>query len=318
MLKVQAAQINEIGQWKTLQEHSSTATFFQGKEWINLWMKHFGGEAYLLNIYDDEKLIGIAPLLKKNGNITIAGTDRVLGEELVTDFGDIIALKGQEKEVWEEIIKQLKKDGLSHFSFDFIREDSNSFGILNNKGIYKEVIDVAPVLELPATWDEYLLSLDRHNRHEIKRKIRRLEEEQVLKFCHEGDPSDIDEFFRLLSVSTEQKKKFLTYEMKEFFRDTVAQFWKTNQLNLCFMKVNGKNIASALSFVYKDTVLLYNSGFDPEYNRLSAGLTLVVYMIKHAIEQGHKHFDFLRGGEKYKYNLGAKERKLYRFTMNKT
>ena len=37
--------------------------------------------------------------------------------------------------------------------------------------------DVSVILDLPATWEEYLQLLDTKQRHELKRKLRRLSEE---------------------------------------------------------------------------------------------------------------------------------------------
>ena len=38
--------------------------------------------------------------------------------------------------------------------------------------------------------------------------------------------------------------------------------------------------------------------------------------IKNAIEAGKATFDFLRGGERYKYELGAEDRYVYRLTVH--
>ena len=81
------------------------------------------------------------------------------------------------------------------------------------------------------------------------------------------------------------------------------------------MRKDNINIAVTLSFHYQDEVLLYNSGFDPEYGYLSAGLLLTADLIKQAIEQNKKIFDFLRGNERYKYDLGGKERNLYKISF---
>ena len=74
-------------------------------------------------------------------------------------------------------------------------------------------------------------------------------------------------------------------------------------------------IAAVIVFLFNNQMLLYNSGFDPQYQSISPGLILKSYMIKQAIEEGKSRFDFLRGGERYKYDLGGKERKLYKVTL---
>ena len=187
-----------------------------------------------------------------------------------------------------------------------------SFGILESLGGKAEEVDVAPFLNLPASWDEYLFQLGRHDRHELRRKIRRLEKAGAFKICHEGGVAEGDEFFRLMKISGEDKRSFLSPDMTRFFQDVISVFSPKKMLSLCFLKIKGENIAAVLSFVYRNDVLLYNSGFNPQFYKLAPGLILTAYLIKQSIENGIKRFDFLRGGERYKYNLGGKDRKLYK------
>ena len=67
-----------------------------------------------------------------------------------------------------------------------------------------------------------------------------------------------------------------------------------------------------MCFDYNGSIYLYNSGYDPAYTSLSAGLICKILAIKASIEQGKKRFDFLKGSEFYKYHLGGKEVPLYR------
>jgi CelD/BcsL family acetyltransferase involved in cellulose biosynthesis len=198
---------------------------------------------------------------------------------------------------------------------NFVTEDSPSFHILKSLGGKVEAVDTAPYIDLPHSWEDYLGSLDRHDRHELRRKMRKLEEEETLRVCHTENVADIDEFLRLMQLSKDQKKEFLSDKMKFFFRDVFSTFFPKKNIQLCFLKLNGINIAATFSFISHNQVLLYNSGLDPEYYRLSAGLILTAFDIKQAIEEGVKRFDFLRGGERYKFDLGGKERKLYKILL---
>ena len=67
-----------------------------------------------------------------------------------------------------------------------------------------------------------------------------------------------------------------------------------------------------MCFDYNGCIYLYNSGYDPQYVGLSAGLLSKVYAIQDSIEKGKKRFDFLKGAEPYKGHLGGKEVPLYR------
>jgi CelD/BcsL family acetyltransferase involved in cellulose biosynthesis len=50
---------------------------------------------------------------------------------------------------------------------------------------------------------------------------------------------------------------------------------------------------------------LYNSGFRPDRAALAPGVVLLAHVIRDAIQRRCRRFDFLRGEERYKYDLGA-------------
>jgi CelD/BcsL family acetyltransferase involved in cellulose biosynthesis len=99
---------------------------------------------------------------------------------------------------------------------------------------------------------------------------------------------------------------------REFFGRLVPLLAEKGWLQLAFLRVDGQYAAGYLDFIYGDEVLVYNSGLNlsvaPE---LSPGILLLAYLIRHAIEQGCKRFDFLRGNEEYKYRLGGRDTKVY-------
>jgi CelD/BcsL family acetyltransferase involved in cellulose biosynthesis len=257
-------------------------------------------------------------LVESKDYIEFAGTSFVAGENIVTDYADIIAKENDYKLVWREILDELKNNDKyknKNINLSFIRQDSPSFKILSEHTKLIKEIDTAPYIDLPKTWEEYLTGLGRKARHELKRKIRRLENENAFKVCFEGDARDFDEFLRLMKLSSEKKSGFLSEEMELFFRNLLMHLLKEKLASLCFLKIEDINIAAIITFQYKDEVLLYNSGYDPNYRHLSPGLLLKAYAIKKAIEQGAKKFDFLRGNERYKYDLGAKDNKLYEFIL---
>ena len=51
-----------------------------------------------------------------------------------------------------------------------------------------------------------------------------------------------------------------------------------------------------------------SAGFDPSQPRLSPGVQIIAHAIEQAIAEGATSFDFLRGGESYKYAWGAVDR----------
>jgi len=75
--------------------------------------------------------------------------------------------------------------------------------------------------------------------------------------------------------------------------------------------------AAVLCFESEQELLLYNSGYDPAFAPLSVGFVSKALTLKRAIEEGKQRFDFLRGAEPYKYDLGAQDLKVYRLVIRR-
>ena len=109
----------------------------------------------------------------------------------------------------------------------------------------------------------------------------------------------------------------MTAERERFFVDAAVELASRGQLKLSFLALDGVQVASCMSFDYGDSYLLYNSGYDPAFSHLSVGILNKALSIKEAIGAGKHFFDFLRGTERYKYNLGAEDRAVYRLTVRR-
>jgi CelD/BcsL family acetyltransferase involved in cellulose biosynthesis len=161
-----------------------------------------------------------------------------------------------------------------------------------------------------------LALLNSKQRHEVRRKLRRLGESGVVEYGFSGD-NDIgsgvmDTFLRMFTASRQDKAAFLTDRMESFFRLLADAMAGLGLLKLGVLEMDGTPTASIMCFEYDGCLYLYNSGYDPAYNELSAGLLSKVLAIKDGIERGLKRFDFLKGAETYKYHLGGREVPLYR------
>lgn len=179
---------------------------------------------------------------------------------------------------------------------------------------------VSPAIELPDTWEGFLSTLSKKYRHELRRKLRRLMETDGTRYHYvEGEDvaRGMDDFLRLHRMSSHEKALFMDLQMEAFFRAMVDRLAAWNWARLYFLEVDGRRVSSALCFQYGEDVLLYNSGFDPAYGWLSVGLLLKAFCIRDAIEAGKKRFDFLRGSEHYKYELGGVDVPVYRCVVQR-
>lgn len=104
--------------------------------------------------------------------------------------------------------------------------------------------------------------------------------------------------------------------MATFFREVAEGFLASGRLRLEFLSSQGVDVASVFQFRTDGGLLLYNSGYDPKLRAANPGLVLLARSIGQAIDEGFREYDFLRGTERYKYDLGGVDRVVYRLTVS--
>jgi lipid II:glycine glycyltransferase (peptidoglycan interpeptide bridge formation enzyme) len=124
---------------------------------------------------------------------------------------------------------------------------------------------------------------------------------------------DIETLLSLMELD-EQKKTFLTSEMKLFFKKTAETF--TDSVSLLFITIHGEPASAILSFIQDGIYYLYNSGFDKVRHK-NAGFYLKAKSIRYAIEHKCKLYNFLQGNERYKFDLGGKDFFVYRINWHR-
>ena len=314
--------------WETILEKIPHRNPFLSPLWVEIWLRHFGRslEPKLLLFRDDnEALQGIGHLLESadGGKKGLS----LSGSRDVWDYRDFIIQPGWEEEAFKSLPFLLKKD-----SFDFIELNSiaqfsptaevfpkamESFGFRVSREIEETVIN----LSLPSTWEGFLEALNAKDRHELRRKIRRIEKEGPCEWVKATDPFSLDEkmslFLELHRQSRRDKSEFMTAEMEAYFRDLARELLKKGWLDLSFLRFQEKEIAAFFSFDFAETKFVYNSGYDPDFSWYSPGIVLSAYCIRGAIEKGMEGFNFLRGREDYKYHLGGREEANFRLRAEK-
>jgi len=285
--------------------------------WLEVWWRESDSraESYLCAVRQQETIIGIAPLLLEGEEAFFMGSTDVC------DYLDFIVTPGSEHVFFDILLHDLRQKGVRRLDLKLVRLDSTVLthlvDIARDRGyeVSCRVEDVSLELDLPTTWEEYLEMLTAKQRHEIKRKLRRLEETGEVNYRiiedSEAVPDAIDIFLKLFRESREDKKVFMTVQRESFFRSMAKAMAQARLLKSGILELDALPVAAIMCFDYNNTMYLYNSGYDPQYSSLSIGLISKVLCIKDSIERGRRKFDFLKGGEQYKYHLGGREVPLF-------
>lgn len=303
--------------WTDSRHNLNWGSIFVFPGWLQVSWQVFGSgaELYLGVVRQREKIIGIAPLLVKEE------TASIIGSADVCDYLDFIVAPGMGRDFFSVLLDNLRQKGINHLDLRRLRPDSTVLTDLvdiakeRRYDIRYQLVDVSLELELPSTWDEYLATLTGKQRREVKRKLRRLWEAGNVDYHIVEDSAAVhdamDTFLKLFSESREDKATFMTAQMESFFRSLADTMAEAGLLRLGILELDTLPTAIVMCFDYNDCVYLYNSGYNPRYSALSVGLLCKVLCIKDSIQRGRKRFDFLKGGEPYKYHLGGREIPLY-------
>jgi CelD/BcsL family acetyltransferase involved in cellulose biosynthesis len=296
-------------EWSNLLARCGCDTIFLTADWQRIWWTHVGeGELALIQVRAGDELVGIAPLVRADGVWGFAG-----GVE-VADFLDVIALEAHRVDVADAVLEFLWRQG-GRVELRNLRPDSLGAtllpGLAERRGLVPtlEREDVSPKVDLPVDWEAYLQQLSKKDRHELRRKLRRLMSAGDVRYFVASDAAtraaDVEDFLRLHRHSADEKAAFMTQRMATFFRALVDEFVPRGWLRLYFLEIDGVRAAAVILFDYGGDFLLYNSGYDPAFAHLSAGLLLKAFCLRDAIAERRRIFDFLQGDEPYKYDLGA-------------
>jgi CelD/BcsL family acetyltransferase involved in cellulose biosynthesis len=274
---------------------------FPGHQFLSAWWRHLAPPSELVIRTNGH---GLVPLHLTGSELSL------LGDWDHTDYHSPLGVGADE--LLAEVLTEVPSG--TRFLLDSLPAEACEVlvaGIERTGAGFQVVDDVAAmVIDLPVSMMAYLDGLDAKQRHELRRKRRRYEAEigPVVHQTHFGAGSGFDEFVRLHRLAPGRKGAFFNNRRLAFFADLAGQpGWRTDLL-----AVGGR--ASACLFGWSDDrhYYLYNSSYDPDQKSASPGNVLLMEMIEHSTKQGWGRFDFLKGTEPYKAQLGARPRPLYK------
>jgi CelD/BcsL family acetyltransferase involved in cellulose biosynthesis len=291
--------------------------------WLRSWLAEFGDrfEPVFLTCDTDDPT-AVAPLMRDEERLTF------IGDPSICDFMDVAVDQRPGLEPYDDLWRRICAEEWSLLDLWGLMESSPTRSVVRDLAaaagyaVDEQQEAVSPRVQLPPTWDDYLATLPKKDRHELRRKLRRLYDSagDVTLAVHESQ-AEVNEametFLRLHTISRQDKADFMTGAMPSFFRRMASAMAREGLVRLFTMRIDGKEAASVFCFDAGCSLYMYNSGYDPEFSPLSVGLLSKAMVLQWAIENGKESLDFLRGNEAYKYDLGARDRGVYRLIVRR-
>jgi CelD/BcsL family acetyltransferase involved in cellulose biosynthesis len=326
------------GEWNALLAISASHVPFLRHEYQTTWWQTLGGgewaegELFVVTArQEDGRLAGIAPFFythNREGEPALM----FIGSIEISDYLDVIAPREHLDDFMEALLDTLcshAAPGWQTLDLYNLIESSPTLPALKaaveKRGCryLQEPLQHCPFIPLPGDWETYLAGIDKKQRHEIRRKMRRAAEFELpvsWYIVEDGDrvEAEIEAFMDLMAHDPE-KLAFLNRsdKMRAQMRQSALAAFRHGWLQLALVEVGGEKAAGYMNFDYQNHIWVYNSGFDPKFRELSLGWVLLGHLLQWANEHGRAAFDFMRGDEDYKYRFGGVDRRVVRATIRR-
>jgi CelD/BcsL family acetyltransferase involved in cellulose biosynthesis len=171
-------------------------------------------------------------------------------------------------------------------------------------------------LTLPSTYEAWMGTLHRDRRYRIKSARKKLEAaHRDARFFVWSDGATLDAGIDRLAelhhkrwARTGEAHSFSTPEYVGFHRAVMHACFARDRLRLYCLELSGQIVAMYYFYRFRRRTYLMQSGFDPDFGNVKPGQVLLGHIVEHAIGEGNKVLDFLRGDHRYKDELATGER----------
>lgn len=285
---------------------------FLAHEWHETYWRSLGeGTPEIVLVRDGGQPLALAPLTRRaDGALWFSGDD-------LTDVLDVLAARA---EGLDAVASHLARAGTA-LELRFIPEGSPTLAILPRvlaaAGFAVEAapLVVSPRVSLATSFEEQVSELGKKDRHELRRKMRRLEAAGAPSFAWVDDlDASLGRFVSWHRRAPGEKAEFLTTARERFFRELARAGAPAGWLRIGELRIDGRAIAVLFALEWDGTLAAYNAAVDPDAVALSPGILLHAYAMRDAIGRGLATYDLLRGDEPYKYDLGARDQVLWRIS----
>ncbi|RLT55465.1 MAG: GNAT family N-acetyltransferase [Chloroflexi bacterium] len=311
-------------EWSALLEGNPSASAFSLRAFHQAWWSAHGGGAEDVSIAarsaSNGELLGYLPLMRRPDGVIYSGAT------LHIDYATVLlaphtSAQSQDPDVVADALAAALLALNSPINAMRVRPADDAHvrmvvaiqraATVAARAATYAIEEPAPFIELQGirTLDEHLDRLDKKQRHEIRRKVRRGEAAGVQISASEDLLADLPEFIRLHRARWGERGLFTEtpkgVEEEAFLRELFARAPLDTITMLMARNEEFGTFAAGLFLRDAGALRYWNAGGDAAARALSPGVLLFVHGLTLAINEGRAQLDFLRGNEPYKYECGA-------------
>jgi len=311
-------------EWSALLEGNSSASAFSLRAFHQAWWSAHGGGAEDVSLAarsaSTGELLGYLPLMRRPDGVIYSGAT------LHIDYATVLlaphtSAQSQDPDAVADALAAALLAINAPINMMRIRPADDAHlrmvaaiqraAVVASRTATYDVEEPAPFIDLQGirTLDEHLDRLDKKQRHEIRRKVRRGEAAGVQIGASEDLIAALPEFIRLHRARWGERGLFTETpkgaEEEAFLRELFAKAPRDTITMLMARNDEFGTFAAGLFLRDAGAIRYWNAGGDAAARALSPGVLLFVHGLTLAINEGRAQLDFLRGNEPYKYECGA-------------
>ena len=281
--------------------------------WCAPWWRHRkeNRELYVVCVIEGkDRIVGIAPLC----------IEKVIGCRILRSFpihfADFYTFLIDPQYDPDEIFQNISEHIKSFKNWDFIRIDQINSNDSNYGRFLKSGYTPAPLCDIVVseievkTFDDFLMTLKRKQRGDIRRRMRILEKEFRVSFevidCFHDYMEHFDEMVELYNKRWEGLHlRELSDPFFDYRNEAISEAFNHGRMRLYLLKTDNRVIAYLHGFIQHDTFYYWKVCHDTSFSKYSPGILITAYAIRHMIENLIYKLNFMTGNYDWKTKWGS-------------
>ncbi len=328
--------------WNALVDEMNPPSPFNSWEWARSWWMHLRPERRgpsrcvlrIVTFREGDRLVGLAPFYTRPLG------HRLLGATVFLPLGWEPGKGWSVTEQLEFLFPEHRRERLIAALSDWLA--TTQFTVAALPGL-RDTDTLSPWIRehtvargsqteylyrrLGATWDEFMGSLNKSLRDNVKYYPNLLRRSgHTIAFTSAGSPHEVDEYLPILfqlhraralaPMRVRHQDYFAQPQRRAFFRSVCPALAALGRLRIGVLWLDGMPVAAQMWLENLDTMFLYYSGYEPAWGRFSVGLIATLESVRSSmVERGVRRIEFLAGGGQFKERWDPERRFRYNLTI---
>jgi CelD/BcsL family acetyltransferase involved in cellulose biosynthesis len=300
-------------------------------DWCRVWWLNYGAnrEARIFIFRGEGDVVGIVPVCIDRIRFGPLGlrTAKIMGADSTPGLCDLPVLEPWTETVIDELLRRLFGDeGCDAALFGPLSEAGGRWAAVRAAAgrqadlvtvLRDRVVTRHTTIALPRTFDDYVASLSRNLRHNVRKAWRRLNSAFEVQVETVADPgqvhTELEAFIDMHTAQWKSRGKLGHFGdwpgAWGFHHDLVAALSASDRVRLLRVSAGGTAIARQYAFVFADTCSCRLSARDaePQWDAFGPGLLSLLMLFEDAFDEGMRTIDAGTGEYGYKRRLGGTE-----------